>query len=173
MRRVRSTALAVAAFLIVGTAFAEGSVSTGIGVNLFRYERAYLNITTTYHHVLQPGLELAMGGEFAIATESDDDGVRPSFVIPVNVGLNFTFPYQNATLVFGTGLTPVFNFNPDTDDAFVFYMGPYVRFGGRLKVHPIMSVYAEYQQDLLIGGSEWINTASRITAGINFALTGN
>ena len=64
----------------------------------------------------------------------------------------------------------MFNFNPETDDEFRFLMGPYLKGAFRLRVHPIMHWYLEYQQDLLIGGDEWINAASRITTGINFKL---
>jgi hypothetical protein len=65
----------------------------------------------------------------------------------------------------------VFNFNPDTEDEFRFLMGPYLKGAVRVKVHPIMSWYLEAQQDLLIGGDDWINTGTRLSTGINFAFS--
>ena len=153
-------------------AFAENSFSAGLGVNFFRYDTTYLTaIAANYQHELRPDLELNIGGEFGITTDEDSDGdTVPSFLIPVNVGLNFAFPSERTTFLFGTGLTPVFNINPDTDDEFEFYMGPYVKGAMRLKVHPIMSWFVEVQQDLLIGGDDWINVASRVSTGINFSF---
>lgn len=161
--------------LVVGApAMASDSFSTGIGVNFFRYETPYLSaITATYLVELQEGLELNLGSEFNITTSENAEGdVVPSFVIPANVGLNFTFPRERVTYLFGTGLTPVFNVNPDTEESFRFFMGPYVKGEMRIRVHPIMSWFVAYQQDLLIGGETWISAASRITTGINFAFPG-
>lgn len=162
-------------FLILAIpTFAENSVSTGVGVNFFRYNTTYLTaLSAAYHHQLSEGLELNIGGDFNIATRKDDDGeVKPRFVIPANVGLNFTFPQEKMIFLFGTGLTPTFNINNDLDggDRFRFYMGPYLKGAVRVKVHPIMRWYLEYQQDLLIGGKNWINSSSRVVTGINFSL---
>ncbi len=179
MKRLR-TAIAVAVMLTTIAAthlVADNSFSAGIGVNFFRYETTYLTVlSATYHHELQDGLELNIGGDFNITTKENDDGdVKPRFVLPANIGLNFTFPQERVTFLFGTGLTPVFNINTDEtgSDDFRFYMGPYVKGAMRVKVHPIMSWFVEYQQDLLIGGNDWINSASRIMTGINFAFAGS
>ncbi|MFW5827798.1 MAG: hypothetical protein ACOCU4_06890 [Alkalispirochaeta sp.] len=154
------------------TAFADSSFSAGIGTNFYRYDTTYLTaLSATYLYELQDGLELNLGGEFGITTDENADGdTVPSFLIPVNVGLNFTFPQERVTFLFGTGLSPVFNFNPDTETEFRFLMGPYVKTALRVDVHPIMSWFVEAQQDLLIGGSDWINTGTRLSTGINFAF---
>ncbi|MFA7566839.1 MAG: hypothetical protein WCY01_07405 [Alkalispirochaeta sp.] len=164
--------------LLVGVAVVtvsgDSSISTGIGVNFFRYDTTYLTaLSATYHHELQGGLELNIGGDFNITTRKDADGeIKPKLLLPVNVGLNFTFPHDRVTFLFGTGLTPVFNINTDETgaDEFRFYMGPYLKGAMRVRVHPIMSWFVEYQQDLLIGGDQWINSASRVMTGINFAI---
>lgn len=158
--------------VVTATAAADSSFSAGIGTNFYRYDTTYLTaLTATYLYELQDGLELNLGGEFGITTDTNADGdTVPSFLIPANVGLNFTFPQETTTFLFGTGLSPVFNFNPDTDTEFRFLMGPYVKAALRVKVHPIMSWFLEAQQDLLIGGSEWINTSTRLSTGINFAF---
>lgn len=171
-RRVLFVLLAL--LLATVPVIAQSSISTGVGVNFFRYETTYLTaLSAAYHHELSDGLELNIGGDFNITTrQNSDDETKPRFVIPANVGLNFTFPQETVTFLFGAGLTPVFNINTDEegDDEFRFYMGPYVKGAMRVKVHPIMSWYVEYQQDLLIGGTNWINSASRVVTGINFAL---
>ncbi|POR02210.1 hypothetical protein AU468_06360 [Alkalispirochaeta sphaeroplastigenens] len=168
-----SLILVVAALALGGAPLAgQSSFSGGMGVNFFRYDTAYLTaLSATYLHDLGEGLELNLGAEFGINTDENDKGdTVPSFLIPLNLGLNFTFPRDAVTFVFGTGISPVFNFNPDTDDEFLFYMGPYAKGAVRVRVHPIMSLYTEVQQDLLIGGTDWINTGTRFSLGINFAL---
>ena len=173
MRKIVLTFLIAAT--ATGVAAAQNSFSAGIGANLYRYDTTYLTaLSASYLHDLQEGLELNLGAEFGITTSENADGdTVPSFLIPVNVGLNFTFPQDTVTFLFGTGLSPVFNFNPDTSDEFSFLMGPYVKGAMRVKVHPIMSWFLEVQQDLLIGGSDWINTSTRLSTGINFAFPGN
>jgi len=170
----RILGLLVLTSLLAAPVAAESSISTGVGVNFFRYDTTYLTaLSAAYHHELQEGLELNIGGDFNITTRENDDGeTKPRFVIPANLGLNFTFPQESVTFLFGTGLTPVFNINTDESgsDEFEFYMGPYVKGAMRVKVHPIMSWFVEYQQDLLIGGDSWINSSSRVLTGINFAL---
>ena len=173
MRKIVLALIAFGAATLPATA--ENSFSAGVGTTLYRYDTTYLTaLSATYLHQLQSGLELNMGGEFGITTDENKQGdTVPSFLIPVNVGLNFTFPQDGLTFLFGTGLTPVFNFNPDTDDEFAFLMGPYVKGAMRVSVHPIMSWFLEVQQDLLIGGEAWINTSTRIATGINFSFSRN
>lgn len=173
---MRKTILTI---LVAGTVAAaipaESSFSAGIGTNIFRYDTTYLTaLSVTYLHDLQDGLELNLGSEFNITTAENADGEQvPRFLIPANVGLNFTFPRETVSFLFGTGLSPVFNFNPGTDEEFRFYMGPYVKGTMRVRVHPIMSWFLTAQQDLLIGGPEWINTGTRLQTGINFAFPGS
>jgi hypothetical protein len=50
-------------------------------------------------------------------------------------------------------------------------MGPYLKAEVRAKVHRIMSLIVELQQDLLIGGPAWVNTSTRISAGVNFTFS--
>lgn len=172
MRRIVMTIAGLA--LALSPLAADSSFSLGMGTNLFRYQTAYLTaLSATYLHELEDGLEINIGGEFGITTDENEAGdTIPSFLIPFNLGLNFTFPRERSTFLFGTGLSPVFNFNPDTETEFRFLMGPYVKGALRLRVHPIMSWYLEAQQDLLIGGEDWINTGTRLSTGINFAFGG-
>lgn len=170
----RAIIILLCGLALAAPAAAQSSISTGVGVNFFRYNTTYLTaLSAAYHHEIQDGLEVNIGGDFNITTRENDDGdVKPRFVIPANLGLNFTFPQETVTFLFGTGLTPVFNINTDEEgsDDFRFYMGPYIKGAMRVKVHPIMSWFVEYQQDLLIGGSNWINSSSRVLTGINFAF---
>jgi len=170
----RLTMLSVLAVVVFSTvpAVAQSSFSAGLGVHFFRYDTTYLTaLNATYLYELNEGLELNIGSEFGITTDKNEEGKTvPSLLIPVNVGLNFTFPQDRTTFVFGTGLTPVFNINPETDEEFQFLMGPYVKGAMRVRVHPIMSWFVEAQQDLLIGGDDWINTGTRLATGINFSF---
>lgn len=165
--------LPVVLFLLVALASlgAQQSFSAHIGGNFFRYDTAYLTTGVSSLTQLREDLELDIGAFFGIATEEDDQGdTVPSFLIPVNVGLNFLFPTDQATFLLGAGVTPVFNFSDEDAGGNEFYMGPYIAAGARLKIHPVMSWFVDAQQDLLIGGDEWINTATRLTTGINFTL---
>lgn len=170
MRRTSFT-LTIAALLLSILAIpaaADSSFSAHIGGNFFRYDTAYLTTGANYLNQLRPDLELDIGAFFGIATEQDAQGdTVPLFLIPVNLGLNFLFPGEAATFLLGAGITPVFDFNEEESR---FYMGPYIAGGVRLQIHPVMSAFLQAQQDLLIGGDEWINTATRLTTGINFTL---
>ena len=172
MKRITMLGVLAAIVLYAAPVMAQSSFSAGLGVHFFRYDTTYLTaLNATYLYELNEGLELNIGSEFGITTtKNEEDKTVPSFVIPVNVGLNFTFPQDRTTFVFGTGLTSVFNINPDTDEEFRFLMGPYVKGAMRVRVHPIMSWFVEAQQDLLIGGDDWINTGTRLATGINFSF---
>ncbi|MFP4010979.1 MAG: hypothetical protein ACLFUM_04700 [Spirochaetaceae bacterium] len=149
---------------------AESAFNAKIGGNFYRYERGYLSTGLTYLLTLEEGMELNVGGDFGISTRREDGEIKPSFLVPANVGLNFTFPQEVTNFYVGFGLTPVFAFNTESDDDFSFLMGPYGRAGMRLRVHRIMSWFVEYQQDLLIGGEQWINTSTRLNTGIHFSF---
>lgn len=161
----------LSAGLFVVPLAAQSSLSAGMGVHFFQYDTTYLTVmAATYLHELNEGLELNLGGEFAIHTYDEDGSTEARFLIPANVGLNFSFPRHPATFVFGTGLTPLFAINPDDDKDFRFFMGPYAKADIRLRVHPIMSWFVSAQQDLLVGGDDWISTGTRLATGINFSF---
>lgn len=164
--------LAATILLAASAATAQTTFTTHIGTNLFRYERAYLETGGTLLTQLADAMELHIGADFGIATTESGDEIEPSFLIPVNLGLNFTFPSERVVFYLGTGLTPNFLFGPATDGGSQFYMGPYARTGIRLKVHELMSAFIDLEQDLLIGGPNWINTSTRILGGIHFTLPG-
>lgn len=174
MRATKAVRRLIIVMFLAGTSFsavaADISISTGIGVNFFRAETPYLTaLSVTYQPVIAEGLELNLGSEFAITTDGEGGQTNPSILLPFNVGLNFTFPQEASTFVFGVGITPVFSFMPEADDDFQFYMGPYVKGALQVRVHPIMSWFMEAKQDLLIGGPQWINSSTRLLTGINFS----
>lgn len=171
----RSTRAVVFLILLCAVALpplaANQSFSAHIGGNFFRYDTAYLTTGVSSLTNLRDDLELDIGVFFGIATEEDNEGETvPSFLIPVNLGLNFLFPTESAVFLLGAGVTPVFNFSDEDTGGNDFLMGPYIAAGARLKIHPVMSWFVQAQQDLLIGGDDWINTATRLTTGINFTL---
>lgn len=149
---------------------AQSAFNAKIGGNFYRYERSYLSTGFTYLLTLEEGMEVNVGGDFGISTRRENGEIEPSFLVPANLGLNFTFPQETVTFYVGFGLTPVFAFNVSADEDFSFLMGPYGKAGMRVKVHRIMSWFVEYQQDLLIGGEEWINTSTRLNTGIHFSF---
>lgn len=158
-------------FLALPPLAADSSFSAHIGGNFFRYETSYLTTGGSYLNRLRSDLELDFGAFFGIATEKNDEGETvPSFLIPVNLGLNFLFPTEKVTFLLGSGITPVFNFSDKDAGGNEFYMGPYIAAGARLQIHPVMSWFVQGRQDLLFGGDDWINTATRLTTGINFTL---
>lgn len=167
---VRRALFSLVLLAVAPVAFAQMSFAAGLGANFFRYETPYLTaLAATYLYEYTDGVELNVGGEFAISTTEDDDGnTVPRFLLPANLGLNFVFPYNRVSLVFGTGLTPVLRIDEDGDPGFL--MGPYAKGAIRVQVHPFMSWFVEIQQDLLIGGSEWINTGTRASSGIVFSF---
>jgi hypothetical protein len=161
----------VLAICAVAGAEAQAAFAAHIGTNLFRYEQAYLTTGVTYLSELADQMELHLGADFGITTtRTDTGGVRPSFLVPFTTGLNFTFPSDPVVFYVGIGLIPTMLLTPDAEKSVRFFMGPYGRAGIRVKVHAIMSAFLDVEQDLLIGGPEWINTSTRIAGGIHFSF---
>ena len=151
-----------------GPVCADSMITGNFGVNLFAYETTYLTTGVMYQKSVQPGMDMVVGGDFGIHTEKNSAGeVQADFLIPLRLGLHFPFQQKKATYGFGAGLTPTFQFEQSEDSA-GFLMGPYVNGSVRIKVHPVMSVFLQYQQDLLFGEPEWIYTGSRFLIGISF-----
>ena len=152
-------------------ASAESSLSTYIGGAFYRFQESYLLTGLTYLATAQNQMELNITADFGITTVTNTEGqTLPRFYIPVSGGINFTFPGDPLTFFFGTGMSPVFLIAPGADDPFTFLLGPYAKTGVRLRVHEIMSVLLEVQQDLLFGGPKWVNTSTKVIAGIKFSL---
>ena len=169
--RVFKTILVVLLIMLCAPVYAQSSLSTYIGGVFYRYEEAYLLTGVTYLATAREQMELNIGADFGIATVEGEDGViLPRFFIPVNLGINFTFSGNPLTFYFGPGLSPVFMLRPGAADTFTFLLGPYAKIGLRFRVHSIMSIIAELQQDLLVGGPKWVNTNTRVLGGINFTL---
>lgn len=163
--------LAVFGTIVVAGLPAQTSFSAHLGTNLFRYEQAYLVTGVTVVSELADQMELNVGADFGIATQQDADGtVNPEFLIPVATGLNFTFPSDPTTFYLGIGLVPSFHFAPAGEPSFQFYLGPYAKTGLRVRVHSIMSAFVDVEQQLLFGGPTWINTTTRVVAGVYFSF---
>lgn len=164
-------------FLLFGAALAAPAagedslfISADIGGNFLNYESAYLDTGAAVIVKIRPDMELDIGADIALTTEENDEGdVKAGFIFPVNAGLNFTFPAGTAEYLVGIGLSPVFQNQVDTG-GINFFMGPFLKAGMRLKVHPVMQVFGEVKQDLLIGPPQWINTGTTATVGILFRV---
>jgi len=164
--------LFTAALLLIcaGTvpAAAESMVTGNFGVNLFGYNTTYLTTGVMYQKSVQTGMDMVVGADFGIHTEKNTSNeVEADFLIPLRLGLHFPFQHKKVTYGFGTGITPTFQFEQNEDSA-GFLMGPYVNGSVRIQVHPVMSVFLQYQQDLLFGEPDWIYTGSRFLVGISF-----
>ena len=155
-------------FLAAGPAAADSTITGNFGVNLFAYDTTYLTTGAMYQRSVQTGMDMVVGADFGIHTEKDNQGeVQAGFLVPLRLGLHFPFEGEKVTYGFGTGLTPTFQFE-QSQDSTRFLMGPYVNGSVRVKVHPVMSVFLQYQQDLLFGEPDWIYTGSRFLIGISF-----
>ncbi|MCF7916031.1 MAG: hypothetical protein K9L66_12765 [Spirochaetaceae bacterium] len=149
-------------------AAAESMVTGNFGVNLFGYDTTYLTTGVMYQKSVQTGMDMVFGADFGIHTEKNaSNEVEADFLIPLRLGLHFPFKQKRVTYGFGTGITPTFQLEQSEDSA-GFLMGPYVNGSVRIQVHPVMSVFLQYQQDLLFGEPEWIYTGSRFLVGISF-----
>lgn len=162
---------AITMILVAGAVHAQASFTAHIGTNIFRYERAFLATGASLITGLGEQMELQLGGDFAIAREAAGAGeYDPIIVIPINAGLNFTFPADRTVFYLGTGVTPNIRIAAAENGGFGFFLGPYLKAGLRFQVHEVMSVFLDLQQDLLIGGPVWINTSTRILTGIFFSI---
>ncbi|TVR31904.1 MAG: hypothetical protein EA404_09120 [Spirochaetaceae bacterium] len=168
-RRRLCLVVAVAGLVsLSGAAQAEAQTAYGfsLGGNFFRYDEFFLATGATVLIETAEQMEVQIGADFAIRTTRDDDGdIVPRILLPATLGMNFLFPGETITGLFGAGVTPTFLFRTDKSDS-RFLMGPYAKAGVRAEVHAVMSWFLEIQQDLLFGGPDWINTATRIQTGI-------
>lgn len=168
MKKKLFTAAVLLIFAGTIPAAAETMVTGNFGVNLFGYNTTYLTTGVMYQKSVQPGMDMVVGADFGIHTEKNaSDEVEADFLIPLRFGLHFPFQQKRVTYGFGTGISPTFQFEQSEDSA-GFLMGPYVNGSVRIKVHPVMSVFLQYQQDLLFGEPDWIYTGSRFLVGISF-----
>ena len=147
-------------------AFSDSMFTGNFGVNFFTYETVYLTTGVTYQHSVREAMDLVYGADFGISTEKEGDDVEASFLIPVKLGLHFPFGGETFTYGIGTGVSPSFTFGKSDDPGFL--MGPYINASARIKVHPVMSIFLQVQQDLLFGAPEWIYTGTRLQVGISF-----
>lgn len=158
-------------FILSAAVFASerrSMFTAGFGINFFGYETTYLTTGFLYQAEIVDGMDFVGGADFGINTETNDSGeVEADFLIPLKIGVYFPFPGEKITFGFGSGLSPCFQFtNDDSDAGFLF--GPYINGSVRVRVHPVMSVFLQIQQDLLFGKPNWIYTGSQIKAGISF-----
>ena len=151
------------------TASDKKTMFTGeFGFNFFGYKTSYLTTGILYQVEIRDGMDLVSGVDFGIHTTNGNSGViEADFLIPLKLGLYFPFQVERIQYGFGTGISPCFQKTYDGSGS-DFLIGPYVNGSIRIKVHPVMSVYLQVQQDLLFGKPDWIYTGSRINIGISF-----
>jgi len=169
---VKKLLIVLAGLLIITSViFPLGGKTTAtgeFGVNFFGYETIYLTTGVLYQVEIIDGMDFVGGADFGIHTVSSDSGeIEADFLIPLKIGIYFPFQVEKIQYGFGTGITPIFQKTYDGSGS-EFVVGPYVNGSIRIKVHPVMSVYLQIQQDLLFGKPDWIYTGSRINIGISF-----
>ena len=169
--RIAVILLIMLLFMLPTVGYSQSALSTYIGGLFHRYTESYLLTGATFVTTIREQMELDLGVDFGIRTFEDGAGtVTPQFFVPIDIGLNFTFPGEIFTFFVGPGLSPAFMIRPDQDPITTFLIGPFVKAGMRIRVHAVMSVLVEVQQDLLFGGSKWLNTNTRVLGGISFSL---
>lgn len=146
---------------------AEELVSGGFGINYYGYEELYLTTGLSYQVPLEEAMDLAFGADFGVSTEQTGGEIRANFLIPLHLGLNFPFPGQTVSYSFGTGISPNINYGDDISGV-ALRMGPYVHGLLRFQVHPVMSIFLRFEQNLLFGPPRWIYTGSNLALGISF-----
>jgi hypothetical protein len=169
---MKRTILLFAATLLIcagaGSAAAGELVSGSFGFNYYSYERVYLTTGISYQYPLREAMDLVLGAEFGVSTsERSTGGVEANFLIPIQAGLNFPFPGERLSYSFGAGLAPHLNYGADIEGV-TLRMGPYVHGLARLQVHPVMSLFLRFEQNLLFGAPRWIYTGSKLALGISF-----
>lgn len=129
----------------------------------------YVNFGMSVIKPLQDNKELDIKAALNMKTKTNADGeTEPEFNIPLKLGINFLFPVnEDFTFLTGTGLSPTIRLAGDDKG---FLLGPNIKMGMRLKIHPSMSVFLEACQSCLIGAPKWINPSTEIVAGVNFFL---
>lgn len=161
----------VGLFILSAVIFASDSktmVTGGFGINFIGYKTPYLTTGFLYQVEIKDGMDFVGGVDFGIRIETiSSDEVEADFLIPLKFGVYFPFPGEKITFGFGSGLSPCFQFSNDDSDA-GFLVGPYISGSMRIRVHPVMSIFLQIQQDLLFGKPNWIYTGSQIKAGISF-----
>ena len=157
--------LLILIILFFGAAWLSAtSFSAGLGVDFLNYEHGYLSTHAAYINEVTENVELELGATFGIIVEDQE----PGFYLPMQLGLGFVFPdLGRVDGILGVGLTPALNWGAALDGR-QFYLGPHLKAGIRVPVHPFMRWYVEVQQNLLIGPPQWINTSTRVITGINF-----
>ncbi|MDA3938179.1 MAG: hypothetical protein PF693_02575 [Spirochaetia bacterium] len=164
--------IGTAVFLIISSfvfASERKSMVTGeFGINYFGYETIYLTTGFLYQTEIREGMDLVGGADFGINTVTNESGeVEADFLIPLTIGIYFPFQLEKLKFGFGAGLSPCFQFTHDGEGA-GFLIGPYINGSVRIKVHPVLSVFLQIQQDLLFGKPDWIYSGSRVNMGISF-----
>ncbi len=169
MKKILSVIVGI--FILTSAAFTSESgtvITGGFGINFFGYETTYLTTGILYQVEIRDGMDLVGGIDFGIHTETISSGeVEADFLIPLKVGIYFPFQGEKIKFGFGGGLSPCFQFTHD-DEGAGFLIGPYITGSMRLKVHPVMSIFLQIQQDLLFGKPDWIYMGSQARLGISF-----
>lgn len=139
-----------------------------LGINFFGYDTTYLTTGILYHMEVKDSMYIVGGVDFGISrVSSNSEIVGADFLIPLKIGIEFPFQVNNLKYGFGAGITPCFQFTYN-DTGAEFLIGPYINGSIRIKVHPVMSVFLQLQQDLLFGKPDWIYTGTRMNLGITF-----
>jgi hypothetical protein len=173
----RFTLAALAALTIIAlpvAASAETGFQAGLDMDFLYYQNAFVEPGFAVMPVLAQGMEMTIGVGFGIFVHpaTATTIAYPTFQIPVKVGFNFLFPAMSGVEPFlGVGLLPQFVWTDGLPNSFQFLIGPYLGGGVRFQIHPLMSVYIELEQPLLIGNPPaWLNTSTRIGAGLKFSF---
>lgn len=159
-------------FVAVNIYSQENRTSFSISSGTEYLEDFYVNFGFSTINPLESNKELDIKIALNLKTEEKktDSGtdVTPIFNIPLKIGINFLFPL-NEKIIFlaGTGLSPTIRLAGDDKG---FLIGPNVKIGLRISIHPSMSIFLEACQSLLIGPPSWMYSSTEIVFGVNFFI---
>ncbi|WP_028972784.1 hypothetical protein [Spirochaeta cellobiosiphila] len=158
--------------ILIGLASMVGaqSFNASFGAD-FTSKRAYVNFGGAFVTLVSTNTEFEIGSAVGIQTEQNDGNTEANFIVPVNIGLNFVFPFQPTfDGLVGIGLEPTFLFPGEDDEDVNFLLGPSIKLGTRVKIHDNLKWYVEAKESMLIGPPDWINLKTTVSTGFNFSL---
>jgi hypothetical protein len=158
--------IAIGFWLVTVTISADPTgVAAGLSIETPNYDRVYWTPALELQFPAGKGIEFETGLGYGINVDANNN---PRFVLPIWGGMNVLFgESRNFQFLVGIGLKPQFMFGTD---AWQTLIGPYLKAGIRVAVHPSAQWFLEVEQTLLIGPPKWLYTETKVFSGINFNI---
>jgi len=145
-----------------GAFAAPTTYSAFLGADFFEYETTALETGLGMAVPIQEGLAFEASASYEIKPARSD----PFMAVPLQAGVRFSFDATPFALHCSVGLEPVFVLKPSS-----FRFGPYLGLSGSIRVHEFLELFADVEQSLLFGGSDYVSTGTKILGGLRFSLS--